>query len=220
MGFEVDDTLGCCPKVIKTFIILVNSLLALSSLGLIGLGVWMYTSDYITLTGDTFANVVVVIGCAIFFITVIGSCSALKQSINGLAVFGMMLIIIVVAEASVIIFLFVSEGETESFLGDRWVELSEDNKEDLQNHFSCCGWNTEISGDNCPEGVSANAYCWDAIKNDLEEDEDKVLCMGLSILLIELMMLMFTCSLRSNLKAIACGDVGPFYEDKAYPAPK
>jgi len=216
MGFEVDDTLGCCPKLMKNSIILVNSLLALSSLGLIGLGVVMYTSDYITLTGDSFANVVVVIGCAILFITFIGCCSACNQNINGLAVFGMLLILIIVAEAAIIIFLYMSQDETESFLGKRWVELSENNKEDLQNHFSCCGWNEEIAGDNCPEGVSADDYCWDAIMKDLEEEEDTILYIGLSILALELIMLMFTCSLRSNLRAIACGDVGPFYDDIAY----
>lgn len=216
MGYETDESLGCCPTVMQIFIMSVNSILALASLGLVGFGIWMYTSDYITLTGDTFANVVVMFGCAIFIITFMGWFSACRQSICGLSVFGVLLTFIIIAEAAAVILLVSNEDETRSFLAERWEELAQDNKEDLQSEFECCGFDMNITGENCPDGVSTDDYCWDAIKSDLQSEEDTILYIGLSILTLELLMLMFTCSLRSSLKVIKSGDNGPFYKDYPY----
>jgi len=183
-----------------------NGIVAIAALGLAGIGGWMFNTDFITSTGETCAMFVLVTGLTIFVIAFIGFYSSLRNSVCGLAVFAALHIIIICGMMASAIFVFADDKSIETFLGDIWMELSDESQEILQNEFNCCGWNADISGTNCPEDIAYDTYCWNAIKEDVKSEQDAVVYVALGVLAFELLILQFSCSFRSQLKVIAEND--------------
>jgi len=57
-----------------------------------------------------------------------------------------------------------------------------------------------MPGDNCPEGVDSDDYCWQFIKITVEADTRLAVNIGAGIVLLEIIMLIFTISLMREVK--------------------
>jgi len=192
--------MGCCSYVLKSFILIINGLLALAGLGVIGVGIWMYNWDTIALAGEEFAIIVLAFGGVILVLGIFGFLSAFKHWTCGLGMFAGLLGSIIVCEIVVVIYAFTNQEASESFLGARWEGLNEQSKEGFQEQFSCCGWDASMPGDNCPAGVDPDDYCWQFIKITVEADRRMAVYIGAGIVLLETIMLIFTISFRYEVK--------------------
>lgn len=192
--------LGCCPHVMRSFILIVNGLLALGGLGVIGTGIWMYNWDTIALAGEEFAIIILAFGGVILVLGMFGFLSACKHWTCGLGIFAGLLGFIICCEVVVVIYAFTNQDASESFLAARWEGLNEESKDGFQEQFSCCGWDASMPGDNCPEGVASDDYCWQFIKITVEADRRIAVYIGVGIVLLETIMLIFTISFRYEVK--------------------
>jgi len=194
--------LGCCSSIMRGFILLINGLLSLAGLGIIGIGMWMYKWDTIALAGEELALIVMAFGGIVFIIGMCGFLSACKQWVCGLWIFSILLFLIICCEVAVIIYVFTNENASESFIRARWEDLNEESREGFQEQFGCCGWDASIPGENCPEDVASDEYCWQFIKNTIEAEKQVVLYVGIGIVLLETIMLVFTICLRYEVKEV------------------
>jgi len=193
MHFE-KPILGCCPHVMKSFILFINGLLALAGLGAIGTGIWMWNWDTFAIASEEFPIIVLAFGGVMLVRGVFGFWSAVNHWTCGLGMLAGLLGFIVGCEILVVIFAFTHQDASKSFLGERWEGRHEESKEGFQEKFSCCGWDASMPGDNCPEGVDSDDYCWQFIKILVEADTRLAVHIGAGIVLLETFMLIFTVS--------------------------
>jgi len=186
----------------RCFILLINGLLSLGGLGIIGIGMWMYKWDTNELAGEELALIVISFGGIVFIIGLCGFLSACKQWVGGLFCFAILLTLIICCELAVVIYVFTNQNESESFLSARWEGLNDESREGIQEQFGCCGWDASIPGENCPEDVASDEYCWQFIKNTIEAEKQVVLYVGIGIVLLETIMLVFTICLRYEVKEV------------------
>jgi len=194
------QSLTFCPKLMRNFILLINGLLVLVGLGIVGIGVWMYNSDTIELAGEEFAIVILCLGGVVAIIGLFGFLSACKQWMCGLWVFALLLSFIICCELGLLIYAFSSRNASESFLRGRWEGLNEQSKVGFQNQFDCCGWDESLPGDNCPEDVPPDDYCWQFIKVTVDNETRILIFVGVGVVVLEVIMLIFTVSLRYEVK--------------------
>jgi len=197
-----DEKLGCCSSIMKSFILLINGLLALIGIGIIGIGVSMQNWDVIELTGTGFSYLAICFGAFVLFIGLCGFVSACKHWACGLWMFSMLQFSIICAEVIAVVYCFSNQITTEKFLSARWIELDEESKESFQEHFSCCGWDASITGNNCPDDVAVDQYCWQSVKDVIEDEIRLVVYAAGGIMLLEIIMLVITISVRHELLAV------------------
>jgi len=204
-------SLGCCPRMMKCFIILINMLLALIGAGICALGVWIYQSEIVEVTGAEYATFAVGLGVFILLLALCGCLSACKHWVCGLIGFAILLFICLVA--TVVIFSVWDGNIGQSFLASRWAELSSESKEKFQDQFDCCGWDETETWDICPAGVNPEEdYCWNAVKDIVYTERITVAYSALGIVVLETIMLVFTICLCRKVRAVnQSNDVGPIY---------
>jgi len=185
-----------------------------AGLGTVGLGVWMYMSDTLALAGEELAIVVLGIGGGLFLIGLCGFVSACKESVFGLRMFAILLFLIILCQVAAFIYGFSNQKASESFLSARWEELKPESREDIQREFDCCGWDESMPGDNCPDDVADDDYCWQLVKSTLDSERQIVLYVGIGILFLEILMFVCTMSLRYEVKATRQSTV-MIYESQA-----
>jgi len=186
----------------QSFLLLVNGLLTLIGLATIGVGVWMYNSNIIALSGNEFATIGVCFGAFVFMVGLCGFLSACKQWVCGLCFFAFVLFLIVCAEVTGVIFYLTIDGKMESFFRDRWEGLSAESQESFQEQFHCCGWDESAPSTDCPDGVEPDDYCWNAMENEIVSQQKTVMYVMIGIAGLEIIMLVFTICLICKVRAL------------------
>jgi len=130
---------------------------------------------------------------------IFGFLSAFMDRTLGLWILATLLGFLLCCEV-VVIMAFTHQDASESILGARWEGLNRESKEGFQEQFSCCGWDASVPGDNCPEGVDSDDYCWQFIKITVEADRRMAVYIGAGIVLLEIIVLIFTISFRYEVK--------------------
>jgi len=194
-----DERLGCCSTLMKSLMVLINGLLALIGIATIGIGVSMKRWQVSEITGDGFSYLTICFGIFVLFMGFLGFLSACKRWTFGLWMFSILQFLIICAEVVGVIYCFTSWSTIEKFIGARWNGLDEESKESFQEQFSCCGWDASITGKNCPDGVALDGYCWQSIKDVVEDEIRFVVYAASGIIFLEIIMLVFTISVRHEL---------------------
>jgi len=179
--------------------LLINGLMALIGIAVIGIGISMQKWKVIEITGDGFSYLSICFGVFVLFIALFGFLSACKHWACGLWMFSILQFLIICAEMVGIIYCLSNQSSTEQFLGSRWYELDAESKVSFQEQFSCCGWDASMTGQNCPDGVASDAYCWESVKDVVEDEIRLVVYAAGSIMLLEIIMLVCTISVRHEL---------------------
>jgi len=203
-----EERLGCCSNLMKSFILLVDGLLALFGIAIIGIGISMQQWKLSELTGDAFSYLAICFGVFLLFFGLFGFLSALKHWACGLKMFSILQLIIICAEVVGFLYCFSNQVTTEKFVKARWHGLDEQSKESFQKQFSCCGWDVSMKGNNCPAGVASDEYCWQFIKDTVDDEIRFVVYVASGIVLLEIIMLVFTISVRYEVMVIRAFEAG------------
>jgi len=194
-----EERLGCCSSIMKSCMLLINGLMTLIGIAAIGIGISMQNWKIIEITGDGFSYLAICFGVFVLCIALFGYLSACKHWSCGLWLFSILQFLIICAEMMGVIYCLSNQSTTEEFLGARWYELDDESKSSFQEQFSCCGWDAQMTGQNCPDGVAPDEYCWDSVKDVVADEIRFVVYAAGGIMLLEIIMLVFTISVRQEL---------------------
>jgi len=203
-----EERLSCCSNLMKSFILLVDGLLALFGIAIIGVGVLLQQWNLSELTGDAFSYLALCFGVLVLFIGLFGFLSALNHWACGLKMFSILQLIIICSEVGLFLYCFSNQVTTEKFLKARWQGLDEESKESFQKQFSCCGWDVSMKGNSCPAGVASDEYCWQFIKDTVDDEIRFVVYFVSGIVILEIIMLVFTISVRYELIVMRAFEAG------------
>jgi len=164
---ELDD----CSENVKKALIGMNFLFMIFGLTLLGLGIYMFVSlgNVKSMISMGLPIALLILGTFIGLLSCFGCCGASRRSKPLLLIYLGLLLILVLAQILVGWYGITQSEDLESKLYDEWKDISNNDKNALQDQFDCCGFynSTDYPGSDCNNTKAQN-------DPDLEGCEDKI----------------------------------------------
>ncbi|XP_052406587.1 CD9 antigen [Carassius gibelio] len=216
-----------CAQMCKCFLILFNFLFALVGFGLVALGMWLrfgaetrgfFDIDLNTAQFNIGVSVLVVTGCLMLVMAIIGDCGACNNSKAALGVFSGLLTVLIIIEiaAGVMAFMWSDRvsGELVNFYATIYAQYLNTRSPAqavtlklFHNTFDCCGVGGSIEmfvRDTCPKASFLEKLMYSSCPSVIDEvfDANAPLVLGgfLGTAGIMLVALVCSCLLYGNLK--------------------
>eukprot|EP00160_Parvularia_atlantis_P019680 Unigene782_Nuclearia_a/m.2547 Unigene782_Nuclearia_a/g.2547 ORF Unigene782_Nuclearia_a/g.2547 Unigene782_Nuclearia_a/m.2547 type:complete len:231 (-) Unigene782_Nuclearia_a:132-824(-) len=189
MGFTAD------LKCYKLLLVLVDFIFLVGGVLLIALGSWSLTNYVEGISSTNLAIGLIVLGCLVTLIALVGCCGAMYES-RGLlkAYFGFVLVIMLV-QIALGITAYVLRDDIPTWASEAWTNLTPQGKADLENAFDCCGWTD--STDRASPGCMSDSMmgCEGAIVNSIEQNLFAIGVTAICVGALELLVILFACCL-------------------------
>ena len=169
-----------CPQCLRWTSFTLNILIFITAALTLGYGTYLLSSQWdIVSTDDHIPIFMFILFAVLLVVSLIGSIATCRLSRCLLMLYAIILAICFILEVVFVILILTSNFNTESWLEDRFTELSQDDRDLLEKELECCGWNENTPDPNCTEYTD---YCETKLKDYAEEM--KVIGMALAALII------------------------------------
>jgi len=171
---ELDD----CSENTKKTLVGLNFLYMIFGLTLIGLAIYIFVSlgHVKSMLSMGLPIAMIILGAFICLLSCFGCCGALKRSKPLLIMYLVLLLLLIVGQALVGYFGYTQSSDLEDKLYNDWQDISDGDKNALQDEFNCCGFynSTDYPGSNClnetgspldPEEKGCEKQIQDAVEN-------------------------------------------------------
>lgn len=153
MGFEYDreeKPLGCCTQFMRGFLMLVNIIFMIASVGGIVLGVMFHEGHADSLKYleycqpcKQFTTFLIIVFAVLLVFSFIGFCALWKRNSCLLVLYGFFLVIFFLGAACVVIVIFmIHDGRFDGKIEQTWQETNATIRCDFQEDLNCNGWDT------------------------------------------------------------------------------
>lgn len=162
----------CCQasKVITRNVVWwLNILFLIAGFGLIGCGVYFYIFPFAVWAGKDLAYVSGATGLVVLILSVLALCGASTQSnICAMWTYIVSLILLIIAQVSVVVVAMTSQSTTEDFLLDQWNNLTPLQRDELMTSADCGIHNPTWTGSSsCTvEGLECFADCYEIFSTE------------------------------------------------------
>ena len=168
-----------------------NIVLFICSALCVAFGIYLLTTkwdEYVSTGTDNFATIgLFVVFGILLTVSLMGTVGLCKLSKCLLSSYSCILVLALALQIGIIVFLVVeaSDFDTDSWLHDRWEDLSESDIEWIEDEFKCCGFSYEYPDAQCTAENGYTDYCKDSITEWLEGLRMMVLILAAVVIVFE-----------------------------------
>jgi len=197
---ERKRTLHGLPQCLRWTMFALNILLFITSTLTLGYAAYLLSSKWNLLSSDNHIPVIMFILFAILLIvSCLGSIATCRLSRPLLIAYSLILMACFILQIVVIVLILTSKISTESWLEDRWLELSTDDISLIQSQLKCCGFNENTDTESSCDQY-AGTYCEDKMEDYLKKLQIIGVILGALILIFEIGGAVVSCVLIQSLK--------------------
>ena len=193
---ELDD----CSENTKKALIGLNFLYMLFGLTLVGLAIYLFVSlgNVKSLLSMGLPIAMLVLGTFICMLSCFGCCGAIKRSKALLIMYLALLLLLILGQFLAAWFGYSQSSDLENKLYNEWQDVSDHDKNALQDEFNCCGFynSTDYPGSNCVNTTTSDddpPGCVDQIKDTVKQYFKVIIIIGSIFAAVELVGLLTSC---------------------------
>jgi len=205
----VDDeiaNIGCCAKIQKWLIVIVNFILFLSGVAQLSFAIYIIAGgkDGLGFSSDVEGNDTVVkcmisFGVLVAVISILGYLGAKKENKCWLWVYVFILFFMIMGQVIVIVVMFIAVEYGDSIFESLWMDLEPDTISDIEEAYQCCSFNGDDVNNTWPGDViefnqcsAENSFdpmetCWGKFERTIEENYTMVEIATLVILGVQIL---------------------------------
>merc|ERR1719203_2744595 len=132
--------LGCCNKLQKFSVWIINFVLFVVGLAQIAAGVWAWKSDASDWTGTSIPKACIGFGLILIFISFLGCCGAWKENRPLLWVYALLVFCLILGQVAALSVAAVSKDYVQRFMQEVWDHMDADTREDIEKSYHCCSF--------------------------------------------------------------------------------
>lgn len=163
----------CGCSISRSVIKVINGLFLLISLGIMGFGGYLFTTDAMDWIGNGIAVGLICFGGFVFLLSLLGLFSAKDREDTIcigdnkclMGVYSTLLLILILAQIAVAIVVLVAEDDAEQFLQDRWNDMSFEQQDNIMQEFECGPYSPTFG-----EHLDHEELGFDVDENELTEE--------------------------------------------------
>eukprot|EP01097_Dermamoeba_algensis_P000403 TRINITY_DN113_c0_g1_i1.p1 TRINITY_DN113_c0_g1~~TRINITY_DN113_c0_g1_i1.p1 ORF type:complete len:246 (+),score=36.92 TRINITY_DN113_c0_g1_i1:119-856(+) len=137
---------GVTMNCVKLCLLVGNLLILVVGLGLVGFGIYTKIKganiDSFHMNSSEISIGVIIVGCFVVVLSFLGCCGSCTENRCLLILFFIVISVLLLAEGGLGITAFVLRDKVPDLLKDAWDKADNATKIDVQNDFSCCGWDS------------------------------------------------------------------------------
>jgi len=159
--------LGCCNKLQKFSVWIINFVLFVVGLAQIAAGAWAWKSNASDWTGTSIPKACIGMGLILLFISFLGCCGAWKENRPLLWFYALLVFVLVLGQVGALSVAAVSKDYTMRFMEEVWDHTDETTREEIEKTYKCCSFMGTTNGtDTTPADHSEYLTCSEAHKDD------------------------------------------------------
>jgi len=180
--------LGCCNKLEKFSVWIINFVLFVVGLAQIGAGAWAWKSDASDWTGTAVPKACVFMGLFLVFISFLGCCGAWKENRPMLWLYALLIFVLILGQVGALSIAAVSKDYSMRFMQEIWDDMDTNTRDQVEKTWKCCSFMgsakhaTEYSERDHEEYETCSAAhkddgwgnpipsCWDAAHLEVEHN--------------------------------------------------
>jgi len=221
--------LGCCNKLQKFSVWIINFVLFVVGLAQIAAGVWAWKSDASDWTGTSIPKACIGFGLILIFISFLGCCGAWKENRPLLWLYAFLVFSLILGQVGALSIAAVSKDYTMRFMQEVWEHMGDKAQTEIEDAYKCCSfmgsddlnhW-SPIKDDNYAYGNCTKTHeddgwkkpiptCYEQAHDDVESNLKTVLIAIAIVGTVQILILFMTMCLISGIS----GKVGAKKEQK------
>lgn len=211
---ERKPKLGCCNKLEKFFVWIINFVLLVVGIAQIAAGIWALKSNSSDWTGTGIPKACIAMGIFLVFISFLGCCGAWKENRPLLWVYALLLFLLVLGQVGALSVAAVSRGNTMRFMQEVWDHMDSTTRGEVEDAFKCCSFmgtenhkedNSQKDRDEYASCIkdhpSYTDSCWDSAHTEVEKNLKTVLIAVAIVGAVQVVILFMTMCLISGISA-------------------
>lgn len=193
------NVLGCGSTCAKRFLLAINLVFLALGAALVGFGAYALNSNALGLTSKALPTAALALGVFVLVVSVLGCCGAAQENRCILFLYVAVLSILVVAQLVVGGLVLADRDNADKLLGEGWDSAGNDGRVDLQNEFSCCGFETETDNPGVPCPDTFDGPCLPALRDEFNDRLVVIGAIALALAFFEVSGLVLACCLRKGI---------------------
>jgi len=137
---ERKPKLGCCNKLQKFSVWIINFVLFVVGLAQVAAGAWAWKSDASDWTGTSIPKACIAMGMFLIFISFLGCCGAWKENRPMLWLYALLIFVLVLGQVGALSIAAVSKDYTMRFMQEVWDNMGSDTREEIEKAYKCCSF--------------------------------------------------------------------------------
>lgn len=160
-----------------------NILLFISAALIVGYASYLLSTQWNVLSTDNYIPIIMFVLFAILLIvSCLGSVATCRLSRCLLIIYSLILAVCLILQVVVIVLIVTSNFNTDSWLEDRFNDLSTDDKQLIEKELECCGWNETVTDPTCTDYTD---YCQTKVEDYAKRMKLIGMILGAAILVFE-----------------------------------
>jgi len=215
-------TLSGCEQCLRWTMFTLNILLFICSALTVAFGGYLVSTkwdEYVSADYFTTIGLFTVFGI-LFIVSLIGTVGLCKLHKCLLQTYSCVLMLALALQIGIVVFLMVaaSDFDTNSWLEDRWQELSPSDIAWIEDEFECCGFSYDVPDESCTAESGYTEFCKDSIIDWLQDLQVMALALGAVVLTFELAGAIVSCVLIYSINQAGKWGQGRYnsYADQEY----
>jgi len=140
-------SLGCCNRLEKFLVWLINFVLFIIGIAEIAAGAWAWKVNASEWTGTSLPKACIAMGILLMCVSFLGCCGAWKESRCMLWLYAFFLFWIILGETGAMSVAAVSENYVERFMAEVWEHLETDDITKIEDLYKCCSFDAAPQAD-------------------------------------------------------------------------
>jgi len=190
--------IGCCAKIQKWFIFIVNFFLCLFGLIQIGFACYILAAgtdglgfaSRVLEGNDTAIRVLLAFGIIVVVISFMGCCGAKRENKCMLWIYAFILFFLMMGQSIGVALTGFSVTYGEAIFEELWKELNQETIDDIQTSYECCSFNGDDADETWPADAedwttcsAANSWdpmetCWEKFHSQIDDNYANIQIIG------------------------------------------
>ncbi|KAI8078722.1 Tetraspanin family-domain-containing protein [Halteromyces radiatus] len=178
----------CCGRLSKVYVILTNLLFACLGAAYIAFGVLGSRNKFLgaALFPDLVFKLSAILGAIIIVASIFGFTAAFSRRRLFIYLYLLVILISLAVQVVIGVQVYKSAANTKQYLVNFWASASDNDKTELQNEFSCCGYDgiQSSTSNQCPTSLPP---CFDSLQTYIQNAFQKVYLITFAALAVQLL---------------------------------
>jgi len=129
--------MGGCECLSKFVVRVLNIVFLLAGLGIIGIGVYVYTSNVAAWAGKDLAIALFIFGGFCIVLAAIALCGAGDGNKCAMGIYAVFMTLLILGQIAIVILALTNEGRAKDYLQDRWNDLNASEQDEIMKNMKC-----------------------------------------------------------------------------------